>query len=131
VISWFKISFKCNLYRYNEGQGEPDLVLKGRNRDEPVCRPIKVKSQGGEATDSGDLSALVGSNLEVMLPRPSVQSPLRDALHAFISGGGGGDRAASVVVIQGGGGCGKSILVDQLAAKVVGAVHVKSSCPIS
>lgn len=99
-----------------EGEGEPDLVLKGRNRNEPVCRPVKMKfpwKAGG-----GDFSASASAlDAAAMLQRPTVQAPLRDALHSFVSGASD-DRAASVLVVQGGGGCGKSILVEQLAAKV-------------
>ena len=102
-----------------EGEGEPDLVLKGRNRDEPVCRPVKVKISGGGGSGSNNNPSAPASDVDsgVMLARPTIQAPLRSAVHAFVQGDTN-HSGASVVVVQGGGGCGKSILVDQLAAKV-------------
>ena len=80
-----------------------------------AARGIKTaESSSSAGTETGTASALDGP---VILPRPSVQAPLRDSLHSFISGATR-EKGASVVVVQGGGGCGKSILVDQLAAKV-------------
>jgi hypothetical protein len=43
-----RFAFKFNLRRYNEGADEPDLYMKGRDRGEPVCRPVKPKQHSYE-----------------------------------------------------------------------------------
>lgn len=95
-----------------EGEDEPPLKLKGRDADEPVCRPTRVVEDALDLLDKGsDLK-------ENILPRPSVQGPLREAINAFVQRDSH-DVAASVVVMQGIGGCGKTTLVEALATTVV------------
>jgi len=105
-----------------EGEDEPDLVLKGRDRVEKVCRPVKLlaREEGRMSLEKSPSSrAMPGiAAADVgLLPRPTMQAPLRDAVHSFIEEGDAA-VAASVLVLQGGSGCGKSVLAEQLALTV-------------
>ena len=95
-----------------EGEDEPPLKLKGRDADEPVCRPTRIIEDALDLLDKGS------GTEENILPRPSVQGPLRDAVNSFVRRDSH-DVATSVVVMQGISGCGKTTLVEGLATTVL------------
>ena len=88
---------------------EPPIPLKGRNRSELVCRPLRTRRVILDRITSHDPN-------RGFLVRSELESQIKGAMRESISEKSM-DPAASVIVIQGNGGCGKSVLLHQLTVE--------------